>query len=85
MEVEAALRTLNDTLGWTGSATLSNTLAGLTVTAYILWFAWITVSQMARLRAGEADRGCTAGRNRQSAGSRLWPARHRVFFGLTEV
>ena len=54
MEVEAALRTLNDTLGWTGSATLSNTLAGLTATAYILWFAWITVSQMGRLRAGEA-------------------------------
>ena len=54
MEVEAALRTLNDTLGWTGSATLSNTLAGLTAAAYILWFAWITVSQMGRLRAGEA-------------------------------
>ena len=53
MEVEAALRTLNDTLGWTGSATLSNTLAGLTATAYILWFAWITVSQMSRMRAGE--------------------------------
>ena len=53
MEVEAALRTLNDTLGWTGSATLGNTLAGLTAAAYILWFAWVTVSQMARLRAGE--------------------------------
>ena len=53
MEVEAALKTLNDTLGWTGSATLSNTLAGLTASAYILWFAWITVSQMPRLRAGE--------------------------------
>ena len=55
MEVEAALRTLNDTLGWTGSATLGNTLAGLTAAAYILWFAWITVSQMGRLRAGEAN------------------------------
>ena len=53
MEVEAALKTLNDTLGWTGSATLSNTLAGLTASAYILWFSWITVSQMARLRANE--------------------------------
>ncbi len=44
---------LNDAIGWSYSSPISDVLAVLTVGAYILWFAWIAVSQLSRLRARE--------------------------------
>ncbi len=47
------IQTIEQVLGWSGSQTLSTALAALAIVASLVWFAWICLSQMPRLRAGE--------------------------------
>ena len=55
MDQDEALRTLNTALGWTNSAPLSEIIAGIFLAAFILWWAWIVVSQLTRLRSGDVS------------------------------
>ena len=43
---------LADALGWQ-SPVLGQTIAAIMTAAFILWFAWIVMSQVSRLRGGE--------------------------------
>lgn len=47
------IQTIEQVLGWRGSQALSTTLAALAIVAALVWFAWICLSQMPRLRSGE--------------------------------
>ena len=47
------VQSIEQSLDWGGSQALSTVLAVLVITAAILWFAWISLSQLARLRSGE--------------------------------
>ena len=53
MDQQQALETLNIALGWTESAPLSEIIAGLFLATFILWWTWILVSQLSRLRSGD--------------------------------
>ena len=53
MDQQQALKTLNTALGWTASAPLSEIIAGLFLATFILWWSWIIVSQLSRLRSGD--------------------------------
>ena len=55
MDQDEALRTLNTALGWTDSAPLSEIIAGIFLATFILWWTWIIVSQLSRIRSGDVS------------------------------
>ena len=49
----ANIQIIEQVLGWRGSAALSTVLASLAIVASLVWFAWICLAQLPRLRAGD--------------------------------
>ena len=53
MKPDEALQQFTQVIGWTGGSELDAALAVLSITAYIVWFAWLVQAQLPRLRGGE--------------------------------
>ena len=47
------IQIIEQVLRWRGSAALSTVLASLAIVASLVWFAWICLAQLPRLRAGD--------------------------------
>ncbi len=49
----ASVQIIEQALSWSGSTPLITTLAAIAIVASLVWFAWICLAQLPRLRAGD--------------------------------